>query len=560
MQTPLPDWADRSAWTVLDTAFQGGAYLLATWQNWLNDPKHPRMLHYVAVVEEADLPDWFDLADNYYHDPQLERLASQLAEQCMGVKHGFHRILLQDGSVSFTLCIGALKNTLDELRLQADTVMVDVFNPAWDGWAVKSLTRLCKRGTRLGMPDFEDGLFGNLHQAGFKPVESPNGFEVEYDPDWEIKTSRQINHAYPHPAARCAIVGAGLSGASIAQALALRGWQVTVIDSHSQPAEGASGLPAGVVAPYVTADDSPRARMSRSGTRLMLHHAQRLLTQDEDWSGTGVQEHRFDNTTRLQPLWHTHAGWINPAKLIAAWLQKPGITFQGNTTVAELQCTDGVWHLMDAQHQTITTAEVVILANAMGCKTLVKDAAMQEAIQGLQAVHGVMSMSSRSDCASAMSDWPHFAVNGHGSFIPTLPSDAGVQWLAGATFSTQATHSITDKAFIKEQHQFNFSRLQTLLPSVANDVQAIFENDAVKSWAGTRCVTPDRMPWVGAISPTLWINIGMGSRGLSFAALCAELLVAQLCNEPLPLLLSLARGLDVQRQLLKTHSQLAPTL
>jgi tRNA 5-methylaminomethyl-2-thiouridine biosynthesis bifunctional protein len=39
----------------------------------------------------------------------------------------------------------------------------------------------------------------------------------------------------------------------------------------------------------------------------------------------------------------------------------------------------------------------------------------------------------------------------------------------------------------------------------------------------------------------------MGSRGLSFAALCAELLVARLCAEPLPVEFSLSRNLDANR-------------
>jgi tRNA 5-methylaminomethyl-2-thiouridine biosynthesis bifunctional protein len=41
----------------------------------------------------------------------------------------------------------------------------------------------------------------------------------------------------------------------------------------------------------------------------------------------------------------------------------------------------------------------------------------------------------------------------------------------------------------------------------------------------------------------------MGSRGLTFAALCGELLAARLHGEPLPLPLSLAMALDVRRQL-----------
>jgi tRNA 5-methylaminomethyl-2-thiouridine biosynthesis bifunctional protein len=44
------------------------------------------------------------------------------------------------------------------------------------------------------------------------------------------------------------------------------------------------------------------------------------------------------------------------------------------------------------------------------------------------------------------------------------------------------------------------------------------------------------------------MNVGMGARGLSFSVVCAELLAAQLCGEPLPLPLSLARSLDVRRQ------------
>jgi tRNA 5-methylaminomethyl-2-thiouridine biosynthesis bifunctional protein len=545
MAAPSPAWAHQPAWTVLDTAFQGAVHFLLAWKTWLNDPQRPQLLHYVAIADAAALPDWFDLADSFFHDPQLERLASQLAAQCTGVQEGFHRILLNANQVSLTLCVGALKSTLDELRLQADKVWIDVYNSAWDAWAVKSLTRSCKRGTRVGLSDFEDGIFSQLLSAGFKPLDTESGFEVVFEPDWDINTSRQVSHAYPHPAARCAIVGAGLSGASVAQALALRGWQVTVFDHNASPAEGASGLPAGLVAPYVTADDSPSARMSRIGARLMLQHAEQFLTQGQDWDGCGVQEHCFDGATRLKPLWHTHAGWIKPAKLIEAWLQQPGITFQGHAHVAQLRQHHGLWQLLDSDGQLLGQAEVVVLANAMGCKTLLPNPELQSTLAALQPVHGAMSYGLRADCAGNLSDWPHFPVNGHGSFIPAVPADTGLQWFAGATFSTGSTAPAPSSA---QQHQFNLARLQTLLPTVGNDLLPLFENNAVKSWVGTRCVTADRLPLVGAVSPTLWMSIGMGARGLSFSALCAELLAAQLCGEPLPLPLRLARSLDLQRQ------------
>jgi tRNA 5-methylaminomethyl-2-thiouridine biosynthesis bifunctional protein len=61
----------------------------------------------------------------------------------------------------------------------------------------------------------------------------------------------------------------------------------------------------------------------------------------------------------------------------------------------------------------------------------------------------------------------------------------------------------------------------------------------------------DRMPVVGALDagdqPGLWICAGLGSRGLSFSVLCAELLAARMNAEPLPVEASLAKVLQPLR-------------
>jgi glycine/D-amino acid oxidase-like deaminating enzyme len=48
----------------------------------------------------------------------------------------------------------------------------------------------------------------------------------------------------------------------------------------------------------------------------------------------------------------------------------------------------------------------------------------------------------------------------------------------------------------------------------------------VQGWAGTRCTTRDRLPALGAVSasdlPGLYVCTAMGSRGLSFAAVCGQ--------------------------------------
>ena len=58
----------------------------------------------------------------------------------------------------------------------------------------------------------------------------------------------------------------------------------------------------------------------------------------------------------------------------------------------------------------------------------------------------------------------------------------------------------------------------------------------------------DRRPLVGPLNEDgLWACTALGSRGLSFAALCAELLAAEWHGEPLPLPANLAKALGTQR-------------
>jgi tRNA 5-methylaminomethyl-2-thiouridine biosynthesis bifunctional protein len=131
--------------------------------------------------------------------------------------------------------------------------------------------------------------------------------------------------------------------------------------------------------------------------------------------------------------------------------------------------------------------------------------------------------------------------------VPLVSAVAEWHWYAGSTFETERA-AIADAP---AQHRANQLRLRSLLPAVEAVLAPAFNSAAIASWAGTRCVTHDRLPLVGALQAradnSLWICAGMGARGLSFSALCAELLAAQLHGEPLAVEASLARGLSAQR-------------
>jgi tRNA 5-methylaminomethyl-2-thiouridine biosynthesis bifunctional protein len=342
------------------------------------------------------------------------------------------------------------------------------------------------------------------------------------------------------------VVGAGLAGASVAHALAVRGWQVTVLDKHPTPAGGASGLPVGLVVPHVSADDSARSRMSRNGSRLMLQYAANLLRRGCQWERTGVQERRAEGD-----VWHKHAGWIQPESLVQAWLAHANIRFVGRANVQTLRRDGGHWTLFNARGETLAQARHVVFANAMGCQTLLQSLSTNRALEPdlvhklalLQALHGTLS--SGDSVAAAHTDSP---ANGSGSYVPDIPTQTGLRWFAGATFETDANRLLD----VNAQHLANHQRLQALRPGVGAALKPFFDHGKVTAWTGTRCVSHDRLPLVGALEsghqPTLWISAALGARGLSFSALCAQWLVANMCSEPWPTEASLAQSVNVQRQ------------
>ncbi|HKB55531.1 MAG TPA: FAD-dependent oxidoreductase, partial [Ramlibacter sp.] len=105
----------------------------------------------------------------------------------------------------------------------------------------------------------------------------------------------------------------------------------------------------------------------------------------------------------------------------------------------------------------------------------------------------------------------------------------------------------TDTQARPEDHDSNLAKLKGLLPAVAEQLAPAFAGGTVGAWTGVRCASTDRRPYLGEVRTGLWVSTAMGSRGLTFAALCGELLAARLHGEPLPLEARLADALDTAR-------------
>ena len=588
-------WQGLTQWRILDTDFGNGDAFFSFWQLWQADAQRPRMLHYVALSKNApSQADWRRLAQC---EANLNEPSQALAKHWFGLLPGFHRFLLSQGHVVLTLCIGATLPLLRQQQFAADSIFLRESTRLPDGdliWLAKALAACSQRGTRLQAirppaTHSSSVLLAALQHCGFTIANTLTTTDCEhliahYEPAWTLKNTRATRFCVATPVGRCAVIGAGLAGASVAAALARRGWQVHVHEQAANPAAGASGLPVGLIAPYVSKDDSALSQLSRAGVRLMLQQAKALLEAGADWAPVGVLERHIGGTPSLpgnwpdaghawstlarpalppdawrtgfdtaRDLWHAQAAWLKPAALVHAWLNQSGVQFTAGHAVARICRQQGQWTLKNSQGTVLDSADRVVIANASAATLLLQALShdyphLANDLKRVPAMHGMrgqLSWGRHADAPSAA--FAPFGVNGSGSLIAGVPTELGLAWFAGSSYQP-ADQVERGEA---ENHLRNLQHLQLLLPTLANELAAKFIAGQLNAWKGTRCISADRLPAVGALDAAaqsgLWLCAGMGSRGLSLSMLCAEILAAQWCAEPLPVEAKLAQLLAALR-------------
>ncbi len=557
----LPEaWADRPQWLILETGFGLGLSFLTTWQAWRDDPQRPRMLHFVSV--EAHPVGREDLLRGAAAYPELGELAEALASQWHGLLPGFHRLCFDEGRVLLTLCVGDVHPMLRAQRFEADSIFLDGFSPQcnpemWSAETLKAVSRFTRQGTGIATWTIARAVRDALAQNGFQ-VEKRQGLPPKRDclrgvfaPAWTVRRRGPPPERIGAPG-HCAVIGAGLAGSAVAASLARRGWRVTVLEAADRSAAGASDLPVGMLAPHVSADDALLSRLTRAGIRATWTELERLLEAGQDWAATGVRERRSDGDVRVPTEWHAdgpnesfpagatslchaRAGWVRPRALVAAWLRTPGIELRFGAQVSHMEAVGAGWRLVDAGGATLVEADRVVIAGGVG------SVALAPALP-LQPVRGQVEWGHAEGAAL-----PAMPVNGDGHLIAHVPDAEGALWLTGATFDRDRC-DLSPRA---ADTAANRARLLRLDPGAAGSLAPDFDRGCTQTWVGVRCASADRRPLVGPLDesalPGVWVSTAMGSRGLSFAALCAELLAARWHGEPLPLPTTLSNALDTRR-------------
>ncbi len=566
-----PRWRGRPRFVILQTGFGAGRHFLAVWQAWRDDPERAHQLHYLA------------LESNPCSVAALAQDAAELRAVWPTLVRGFHRLSLDQGRVLLTLGIGEIKDGLPQVDALVDAFYLGEFAAGDSSGMLGKLARLAAPGAMLVAAEASAGLRQALGHVGFvcEPQTGNSPLIAGFVSKW-----RQPARADTLPERKAIVIGAGLAGAAACERLAARGWRLTLIERHPQPAQQASGNLAGIFMPLISKDDNPASRLTRAAYLFALRHWRALGGLGVGFAGEAcgvLQLARDAGHARVQreiaaggklpaefaqwldadaasaqlgvPVMHggwlfSQGGWANPAGVCCAMLAACGdrLTRCFNQSAVRLERAGERWQVLDANGGVIAEAPTVILANGIDAVNLEQASGLPLAVIRGQVTHVA------AECLPVL---PH-VVCGDGYLTRASQAYCSV----GASYD-----AIDDTALRRDSHDANLARLAALSPGLARD------DAPLAGRVGFRCVATDRLPLVGGLPdsaaasvrceqvrdvprlPGLYGLLGYASRGLIWAPLAAELLAAQIEGEPLPIERDLAAALDPARFLFKLRQR-----
>jgi len=592
-------WSGRDRFAVLETGFGLGNNFLATWRAWRDDPQACTRLHFISIEKH---PPCRDTLRTVPREADLQPLVDELVDAWPPLTCNLHRLSFSQGRVQLLIALGDVLAWLPEITASVDAFYLDGFAPAKNPWMwqprlFKAMARMAAPGATVATWSAASAVREGLTAAGFAVRKAPGAHGkrditlARFDPRFTPRRA-PARIAAPTPTERRAvIVGAGLAGCAAAWALAEQGWQCTVLDRHADPAREASGNPAGLFHGIVNLQDGAHARFNRAAAleaqRIIggalhgghvqgdLHGALRLETSGLD---AARMQARIDHLglppdyvaaldaeqasaiagLRLDhPAWfYPGGGWVRPRQLATHFLREAGsaVTWRGGIEVTSLRRDGEPWQLLDAHGRVIDEAAAVVLANAGDAMRLLCRPAWP-----LEPVRGQLSMLD----ANAVPWLPRIPVAGTGYLLPAVDGHA----IFGATVAPNDF----DESCREDDHQHNLSQLaqlsgRTLTPS----------REALRGRVGWRWSADDRLPLVGAVPderaaaasarldqarmvprhPGLFVLTGLGSRGITWCALCAQVLAASMSGAPLPLESSLLDAIDPARFIVRRTRRL----
>ena len=479
---------------------------------------------------------------------------------------------------------------------------------------LKRLGRLAAPGATLVVDHADASLHAGLRTAGFEvtrqPVADPwPAHTVARHAPQGTRRGPPLPQPY-RGTRKAVVVGAGLAGAAVARALADSGWQVRVLDRHAQAAAEASGNAAGLFHGTVHSQDGPHARLLRAASLLAERRLRPAVAAGLPGAVRGLLRRAAPGTSLADmqalidaqslPADHVQAlsaadasaragvplsdpawffpggGWVDPGAWVRLMLD--GLALQGGATVAAIEATgasDDIetsaappafspgpgsiippgWRLRDPAGCLLAEAPVIVLACPATVQSLL--ARWPGAAWRLGRSRGqVDGWRDGAGSSAGLDTGLGLPIAGDGYALP-LPGGllygATVEpWVDGDGDDGDGDRSGRSPAARIAATAYNRERLLRLCDLRPPEGPQVRHFDRI----ATRLLTSDRLPLLGAVpgASGLFVATALGSRGITWAALLADLLVAMIEGSVWPLERDLAAALDPARPGLRAQS------
>ena len=607
--------------TLGETGFGTGLNFLSAADLWLQTAPQDWRLQFISTELNPILAE--DLREIHHSWSQFGDLSRQLMDQYPDPLKGIHLITLAEGRIQLYLMFGEANQLLQQIAESPDPVLANYNKQpvdAWflDGFAPTKNPELWRDDifttlASLSGPDTTFATFTaasqvrkGLANAGFNIQKIPGfgrkreslagQFSAANLPSGQPSTPWHLNHQPADKNPKTALIlGAGIAGCTTAAALVKRGFEVKVVDRHPVAGQEGSGNLQAILYPRLSLQNDQLPRINLAAITAASRYYQRFWDRGigdrcgvlllptgqstaSDFQQIGEKFSSAQNLVRLvdnrqicslsglqleaqRGLYFPNLGWLPPSQVCQSLLQDCAIPLlQADVDNIDYCPETDLWKLYDKQQQVIDSAEILIIANAHGCRQF-----SQTEFLDIKPLRGQVSHLPSERGIAALET----VICGKGYIAPAV---SGVH-SCGATYS----QALLSNDLRNEDHLANLQKIQALDPQMQS-LTGNYSPECLAGRANFRCTSRDYLPIVGPVPdvtafkaefkalrfnasaklqqmgtylPNLYINCSLGSRGMGYAPLNAEVLAAEISGEIPPLERELRLALHPARFLVR---------
>ena len=544
---------------ISELGFGTGLSFLMTLKLWKETKKPNAKLIYISF-ESAPLTK-IELNNVYKKVSGVKILFNQLIKKLPILYQSTHRIFFDSENVELILIYDDF-NSLKNFKFKADAWFLDGFAPKKNKSAWNS-----KLFEQIYLSTKFQGTFSTFTSAGHvRRGLSNSGFSVSKVAGFGNKKESLIGIKKP-PLSKInkvssskkyigpvAIIGSGISGASLAYSLRKRNIECFLVDKSSKYASGASGNKLALQMPKLTLDNSPYGLLSLeaftysrnlaknlnsippSDGLIVLPSRERdqvkyLKLLQNNWP-LDLISNKVDNAKFLENINYVYmksSGILDNKKFIKNLIKD--VKFVTNFDVKKVINTKDQLKLLIDDKGNSLKAKTVIWANGYEMKNLSNNVPIN-------------SISGQVTYLKENKAYNNFKLNF--SYGHHFSQAFGGYHQIGSSFNRNE-----DKNYKEIDQINNLNSIPEFLKKIIKDF-----NSETKYRVSIRASTKDRMPFFCSLETVINKNTkneyllgGMGSWGFVYAPLYAEFLIKSLLNEPLVINSNMERLLGVNRLL-----------